>query len=191
MNSTRKWIIIGLGVLILMLAWIIFIWIAVPLLNPTIPSSSSNAINLPIINEITCDATEHLNNHIHAHLDIFINRHPILVHSDIGIVPDRCLYWLHTHDDKGIIHIESPDKRNFTLGEFFDVWNQEFSNSQIFDNRIEENDNKTLDVYVNGDKVSAGTDYRQIPINAHDEIAIVYGKPPDPLPSEYNFPTGL
>lgn len=155
------------------------------------PSSSSNATNLPVINGITCDTTEHLNYHIHAHLDIFVNGNPILVHSDIGIVPNNCLYWLHTHDDKGIIHIESPEKRNFTLGDFFDIWDQELSNSQIFDNRIEETDNRTLDVYVNGDKVSAERDYTQIIINAHDEIAIIYGKPPGSVPSKYNFPAGL
>ena len=34
-------------------------------------------------------------------------------------------------------------------------------------------------------------EYRQIPINAHDEIAIVYGKPPDSIPSSYKFLEGL
>jgi hypothetical protein len=46
-------------------------------------------------------------------------------------------------------------------------------------------------VYVNGSKVSAGSDYRQIPINAHDEIAIVFGKPPDSVPTAYEFEEGL
>ena len=99
--------------------------------------------------------------------------------SDIGIIDNECIYWMHTHDDTGIIHIESPEKRNFTLGEFFDIWNQNFSNSQIFDNTVDGSGNSTLNVYVNGRKMTAGSDYRQIPINAHDEIAIVFGKPPD------------
>jgi hypothetical protein len=60
--------------------------------------------------------------HIHTHLDIFINGNHYTVPSQIGIKPDdRCLYWLHTHDDNGVIHIEAPEKRDFTLGKFFDI----------------------------------------------------------------------
>lgn len=98
---------------------------------------------------------------------------------------------MHTHDDTGVIHIESPEDRNFTIGEFFDIWGQTFDNSQIFDNIAGENINNALNVYINGKKVNAGTDFRQIPINAHDKITIVYGMPPDPIPSRYAFPEGL
>lgn len=38
---------------------------------------------------------------------------------------------IHTHDDTGIIHIESPVKRDFTLADFFAVWNKPFSKDQI------------------------------------------------------------
>ena len=51
---------------------------------------------------------EHFSLHIHAHLDIFINGNPYAVPSEIGIIPNQCIYWMHTHDDSGIIHIESP-----------------------------------------------------------------------------------
>ena len=102
------------------------------------------------------------------------------------------MYFLDAYSwRKGIIHIESPEKRNFTLGEFFNIWNQNFSSSQIFDNTVDGSSNSTLNVYVNGSKISAGSDYRQIPINAHDEIAIVFGKPPDPVPTAYEFEEGL
>jgi len=33
--------------------------------------------------------------------------------------------------------------------------------------------------------------YRDIRLNAHDEIAIVYGTPPSKIPSSYKFPDGL
>jgi hypothetical protein len=134
---------------------------------------------------------EHFNTHIHAHLDIFISGKEFAIPSDIGIIPNKCIYWLHTHDDTGVIHIESPEDRNFTLGEFFYIWGQNFTNSQIFDNTVGESSNNTLNVYVNGKNVKAGNNYRQIPINAHDEIAIIYGKPPDSIPSSYKFPEGL
>ena len=35
-----------------------------------------------------------------------------------------------------------------------------------------------------------GTNYRDIKIHAHDEVALVYGTPPDDLPSKYDFPQG-
>jgi len=47
-----------------------------------------------------------------------------------------------------------------------------------------------LNVYVNGNK-AGGTNYRDIKLNAHDEIAIVYGIAPTTIPSKYNFPEGL
>src|SRR5581483_12030445 len=34
---------------------------------------------------------------------------------------------LHTHEPDGIIHVESPVNRKFTLGEFFDVWGLRFT----------------------------------------------------------------
>ena len=93
---------------------------------------------------------------------------------------------MHTHDDTGVIHIESPENRTFTLGQFFHIWGETFSNNQIFDNN-----NNTLSVYVNGKKVDSKTDYRKIPLNERDEIAIIYDKPPDSIPSSYKFPEGL
>ena len=127
------------------------------------------------------------------HIDIFINGQRYIVPSQVGIIPERCLYWLHTHDDSGIIHIESPVAKNYTLGQFFDIWNKKFNNSQIIDNVANgnNNNNNTLSVYVNGQKVSSGANYRDIKLNEHDQIAIVYGKPPTSIPTKYEFPKGL
>ena len=36
----------------------------------------------------------------------------------------QCIYWLHTHAPDGIIHVESPTQRIYTLGNFFDEWRQ-------------------------------------------------------------------
>jgi hypothetical protein len=67
-----------------------------------------------------------------------------LVPAGIGIKPPDCIYWLHTHDISGIIHVESPDNRTFTLGQFFDIWGKKFNNSQIFDFMVDKSANKTL-----------------------------------------------
>jgi hypothetical protein len=157
---------------------------------PPLPFASSSSSSLTI-DGITCDKNEHFVSHIHTHLDIFINGKVFVVPSNIGIIPANCIYWLHTHDDTGVIHIESPDDRTFTLGQFFQIWGETFNNNQIFDNLVDDNSNNTLNVYVNGKKVDSKTDYRQIPLNEHNEIAIIYGKPPNSIPSNYEFPEGL
>ena len=150
--------------------------------------SGSNAAALSI-DGIQCNAVEQLVFHNHAHLDIFINGQPYTVPSQVGIVPGKCIYWLHTHDDSGIIHIESPVTRNFTLGHFFDIWNKKFSNMQIFDNTV--NAKNAMIVYVNGNKINGNASYRNINLNEHDEVAIIYGKPPINIPSKYGFQQGL
>jgi hypothetical protein len=78
--------------------------------------------------------------------------------------------------------------RDFTLGQFFDIWNKKLSNDQIFN--YVANGNNPLKVYINGTKVPDGINYRDIKLNtqrsAHDEIAIVYGTPPSVIPKNYN-----
>jgi hypothetical protein len=79
--------------------------------------------------------------------------------------------------------------RQYTLGQFFDIWNKKFSNTQLLDNFA--NAKSTLSVYVNGAKVNAGMNYRDVKLNQHDEIAIVFGKAPINIPSKYSFANGL
>jgi hypothetical protein len=70
------------------------------------------------IDGIQCNPSEQLLLHVHAHLDININGQYYLVPSQVGIT-NACYFWLHTHDVSGIIHIESPVNRDFTLVQFF------------------------------------------------------------------------
>lgn len=129
--------------------------------------------------------------HIHAHLDIFVNGQLIYIPPQIDIIPDKCIYWLHTHDGTGIIHIESPVKRDFTLGQFFDIWSKKLNNSLSEFANTFGGKNTPPDVYVNGHKVT-GINYREIKLHSHDEIALVYGKPSlHTIPSSYDFPQGL
>jgi len=83
--------------------------------------------------------------HIHARLTIVMDGREVTVPANIGISPslwvDRSLdrYGqggmspLHTHDESGVIHIESIVVRNYTLGELFDVWGVSFNEFCIFD----------------------------------------------------------
>jgi hypothetical protein len=152
---------------------------------------SGASASSPPIDNIQCNSMEQAAFHIHAHLDILINGQPYTIPSQIAIIPGKCFYWLHTHDDSGVIHIESPITRNFTLGQVFDIWNKKFTNTQILDNIV---DNKnTLSVYVNGTQVNPNVNYKDIKLSGHDEIAIVYGSrpPPNSIPSKYSFAQGL
>jgi hypothetical protein len=84
--------------------------------------------------------------HVHAHLAIYVNGTPRLLPYGVGIVGPYQLaqtadgpfvaggsryYWLHTHDETGVVHIESPVRRTFNLGDFFDIWHQRLSATQV------------------------------------------------------------
>jgi hypothetical protein len=160
---------------------------------PVLKDVFSSTLNLTAVDGIRCDTMEFTKFHVHAHLDIIADGKPFIVPSQIGIDPDeRCLYWLHTHDDSGIIHIESPIEREFTIGNFIDIWGQTFNTTHLFDTNVFNDINGMLSIYVNGVKVPTGSDIRSIEINAHDEIALIFGTmEADKIPSRYEFQQGL
>ena len=90
------------------------------------------------ISGITCDKVEHLVYHNHTKLVIKIQNETQNIPAGIGIIPNDCIFWLHTHDDSGIIHVESPIKTAFSLDQFLKVWNI-FDNSSFIKN-ISKND---------------------------------------------------
>ncbi len=102
-------------------------------------SNSNNFRTIPTnISGITCDKVEHLVYHNHTKLVINIQNETHNIPAGIGIIPNDCIFWLHTHDDSGIIHIESPVKTSFTLDQFLKVWDS-FDNSSFIEN-ISKND---------------------------------------------------
>ncbi|MEK7114998.1 MAG: hypothetical protein AAB847_01420 [Patescibacteria group bacterium] len=62
-----------------------------------------------------------LKQHIHPHLQIIIEDQNEAIPANIGLSSD-CERSIHTHDTNGIIHVESQDNRQYTLGDFFNVW---------------------------------------------------------------------
>lgn len=133
------------------------------------------------IDGIQCNQMEQAVFHIHSHLDVYVNGQHQTIPSQIGIIPNSCLYWLHTHDPTGIIHIEAPEYTTFTLGQFLDIWSKSFEKTGI--------PIGTPKSYVNGKEFTG--DYRKIQLNAHDEIVLAYGLPPDSIPRSFDFPQGL
>lgn len=128
--------------------------------------------------------------HIHSHLDVFVDGKPVAVPAEIGIdLVRQQISPLHTHDTSGVVHIESPVKRDFTLGEFMTEWNVPISKSAL--GPLKTGGGKELHVYVNGKEQSG--DPASLKLGAHDEIAVVYGTASEKVqvPTSYNWPQGL
>jgi hypothetical protein len=60
--------------------------------------------------------------HIHARVQIFADGQQIIIPANVGVFALGA-YPLHTHDNSGLIHMESLVVRNFTLQDFFAIWN--------------------------------------------------------------------
>jgi hypothetical protein len=117
--------------------------------------------------------------HVHQHLDVFVNGKRVVVPAGIGI-GDGFLSPLHTHDDRGVIHVESTTVRSYSLTEFFAVWGVRLTKTCLADQCGE----GRLHVFVNG-KPAADPD--RIVLSQHLEIAVAFGPPPKPVPSSYRF----
>ncbi|MDQ2872920.1 MAG: hypothetical protein M3R35_07325 [Candidatus Eremiobacteraeota bacterium] len=127
------------------------------------------------IDGIRCDASEGVVTHVHAHLQLFNRGHRVEVPANVGIpMSGSCLYWLHTHAPDGIIHVESPVKRAFTLGQFFDIWGPELRWTGA--GQTTARPGKRLSITVNG-RIWHGRDPRAIPLFDREEIVIQAGPP--------------
>ena len=78
-----------------------------------------------------CVQHQGLGVHWHAQLSITILGSPFTIPANIGIVSSTCYRPLHTHETNGVVHIELPAARTVTLRDFFAIWGQPFSQSQI------------------------------------------------------------
>jgi hypothetical protein len=128
------------------------------------------------IDGIECLRAEQLAFHIHAKLNITMNNESYPIPAGIGINPNKCIYWLHTHDNSGIIHIESPIKRNFTLGQFLNIWNRFNSSDTVVQDIANNKINGTLTTYVNGTQMNNNFDYRNIELKDKELISIIISR---------------
>ena len=163
--------------------------------GPPLASTATAATGQPV-DGISCQTSEQTLFHIHAHLTIFVNGAARQVPAAIGIPGAQatqtaqgpfiesgtCFYWLHTHAADGIIHIESPVERTFTLGNFFDIWGQPLGPDQV-------GPAKGHVVAIYNGQVWQGNP-RDIPLNAHAQIQLQVGTPLV-APGQITFPNGL
>ena len=121
-------------------------------------------------------ATTNMDMHTHVNLNVTIGGKPMIVPSHIGVTQsgifaDESLFAdhsldkygmegmspLHTHDYSGLIHVESNTVRNYTLGQFLDIW------------KGLNTDDKNVKASVDGKPVS---DFRNIPLNDKAKIVL-------------------
>ena len=155
--------------------------------------NSADGGNGSPVDGIQCEATERVTLHVHAHLALFHKGQQIAIPYGIGIVKPfqvkdgfvgmgQGIYWLHTHDATGIIHVESPDDRTYTLANFFNIWGQPLTATNVAGLT------GALRIFVDGKPYSG--DPRKIVLGAHTQITLEVGAPFVPPPA-YVFPNGL
>jgi hypothetical protein len=121
--------------------------------------------------------------HIHAHLDVYVAGRHVQVPALVGIdVVNQFITELHTHDTSGVMHVESPSVRTFTLGQFFGEWGVELTPRAVGKYR------GAVHWWVDG-KQRAG-DPAALVLRAHQEIAVAVGRLPSRVPKSYAFPFG-
>ena len=126
------------------------------------------------IHGIRCDTMEGSVLHIHQHLAIFDHGKPVAIPSDVGRpLLGNCFYWLHTHTPDGIIHVESPTFRTYVLGDFFDVWGQPLSRTDVAGAKPKPGE--TVTVWVDGHREPG--DPRKIELTQHLDVTIDVGPP--------------
>ncbi len=122
--------------------------------------------------------------HYHALLTTYVNGKQINLPVNLGEGDSGpCTQPLHVHaadPANGIIHIESPQVKSYTLGDFFKVWAATpniggptpvvFNQNQIFNYSV--GNGNELRMYVNGQQSTA---FDSLVLQSHMTIVIVYG----------------
>jgi len=151
-----------------------------------LPVTARGGLGQPV-DGISCATQEYVTLHVHTHLSIFDRGKQIQIPRGVGlapVLPNGCLYWLHTHDASGIIHVEAPrigapNGGAFDLGMFFDIWGLPLTRGDVGGIK------GPVAAYVDGVKYDG--DLRLIPLLAHQQIVLEIGTPTVP-PPYYVFP---
>ena len=133
--------------------------------------------NLPVVH-LTALSQEGVAFHIHQHLDLYNNGKHVTVPQGIGI-GNSFLTEIHTHGTDGVIHLESPSHRPYTLGQLFGEWAVDLSSRCLGSSCA------SLHWWVNG--VRQEGDPADLVLRPFQEIVIAAGTPPTHVPKSFNF----
>jgi hypothetical protein len=125
--------------------------------------------------------------HHHVRLFLYVHGDPVEMPVDIAVVNGVPVSPLHTHEDRGVVHVEASTE-NYVgeLGLFFDVWGLRLS-ADCLGAYCTQGD-ATLQAYVNGEPFEG--DPRTIPMEDQVTVALVYGTPdetPETIPDSFTF----
>ena len=164
-------------------------------------SPSSSPAGATPASTVSCDLLEHTQVHYHAALQILNQGSKVSIPTGLGRSA-RCYYWLHMHDgEPGNIHVESPTNREYTLGDFFAVWDAWSRSGGGPGERLDSTHVSTfvlavdqkLVVYVDagaGPQLFAG-DPTSVVLRNHEVITLEIAPPAIAPPPAFNFPAGF
>jgi hypothetical protein len=154
------------------------------------------------VDGITCRTTfqQKITYHVHAHVAVFVNGQERRIPAGTGIPAPQlaehlanglfvdngvngCLYWLHVHSNDGVIHVESPYKGVFTLGQFFDIWQQPLGPNEVGPAK------GAVVAFDNGKRFNGNP--RTIPLLAQSVIQLDVGTPAEPFQQVHFNVNGL
>lgn len=145
-----------------------------------------------IVDGIQCEPLAQLAYMTYAHLQVYVHGHSRALPGGIGIVDEHpietshglyygaltCLYWIHTRAADGLIEVQSPVPRTFTLGDLFAIWNQPLSGTRVARFRGH------VIATVNGHRWHGNP--ALIPLREHEAIQLSVGGPvPVPQPVDW------
>jgi hypothetical protein len=134
---------------------------------------------------------ETLVSHQHSLIQVYVEGKPVVIPAGIGVntvgtQADQFISAIHTHDASGIVHIESPDTRTYTVGQFFDVWGVRLTATCLGTDYCNSG-NKLVRVYYDGKLYTK--DPTGIVFSQHHDIVVTYGTKaqlPNPIPGTYS-----
>ena len=156
---------------------------------PALSPAASQATADHDVDGIKCEHNAKLLFHVHTHLTVFVNGAQRTIPAGVGVdppitrdnyrpspigpqfgeTPGQCLAWLSTRYADGLIHVESSEQRTFTLGDFFAVWGQPLSKTELGPEQGE--------VTAIVDKQAWTGDPADIPLASHTQIQLMLGEP--------------
>lgn len=136
-----------------------------------------------IVKGIQCESLPQLAYTAYAHLQVYVRGKSRTLPGGIGLVgktpkptpnglyfgAKTCMYWLHTRAADGVIEIQSPAPRHYTLGDFFHVWRQPLTR------RRAATATGPITAIVDGRRWRGRP--ANIPLEEHTEIELAVGRP--------------